>query len=187
MNLLFTRKHITKLMILLLLVFIILIREISVYWLNLSEQYKIINRKLQDSSFFQEIRSNEKAKTANLDEILNSIWTVSDEQMLIERVTILQTLRFMVEERSETDPELVAFVRSLIIPPPSHGSGRKLKLKNKNKLNSSHTESSKFIDQLLKEKTGGFFIEAGAHDGEDISNTLFFELERGWTGNLKAF
>ena len=31
---------------------------------------------------------------------------------------------------------------------------------------------------------GGFFIEAGAFDGETISNTLHFELNRGWTGLL---
>ena len=30
----------------------------------------------------------------------------------------------------------------------------------------------------------GFFIEAGAHDGELISNTLFFELKQSWTGLL---
>lgn len=31
---------------------------------------------------------------------------------------------------------------------------------------------------------GGFFIECGAHDGEFISNTLFFERYRNWTGIL---
>ena len=30
----------------------------------------------------------------------------------------------------------------------------------------------------------GFFIEAGADDLETDSNTLFFEIERGWTGIL---
>ena len=28
----------------------------------------------------------------------------------------------------------------------------------------------------------GFFIEAGAFDGETFSNTLFFELKQNWTG-----
>jgi hypothetical protein len=31
---------------------------------------------------------------------------------------------------------------------------------------------------------GGFFVEAGAFDGEARSNSLFFERERGWTGLL---
>ena len=30
----------------------------------------------------------------------------------------------------------------------------------------------------------GFFIEAGAFDGETFSNTLFFELKKNWTGLL---
>ena len=35
-----------------------------------------------------------------------------------------------------------------------------------------------------KSKTNGFFIEAGAYDGSTISNTLFFEAYRNWTGVL---
>ena len=35
---------------------------------------------------------------------------------------------------------------------------------------------------MLGEKTGGFFIESGAYDGEEISNSLFFELKRNYTG-----
>ena len=35
-----------------------------------------------------------------------------------------------------------------------------------------------------EKKKGGFFIEAGAHDGESDSTTLHFELEHGWTGLL---
>ena len=31
---------------------------------------------------------------------------------------------------------------------------------------------------------GGFFIEAGASDFEEGSNSLHFELDRGWTGLL---
>ena len=33
-------------------------------------------------------------------------------------------------------------------------------------------------------KTNGFFIEAGAFDGVTLSNSLFFELHRGWSGLL---
>ena len=30
----------------------------------------------------------------------------------------------------------------------------------------------------------GFFVEAGATDGEDISNSLYYELRHDWTGIL---
>ena len=38
--------------------------------------------------------------------------------------------------------------------------------------------------QILKQKTHGFFIECGAGGGTDLSNSLFFELTRHWTGLL---
>lgn len=37
---------------------------------------------------------------------------------------------------------------------------------------------------MLKSRRNGFFIEAGAFDGESYSNSLFFERERNWTGLL---
>ena len=38
---------------------------------------------------------------------------------------------------------------------------------------------------LLKNRIkNGFFIEAGAYDGEIHSNTLFFELKQSWKGIL---
>jgi len=40
------------------------------------------------------------------------------------------------------------------------------------------------IDKLFNEKQNGFFIEAGAYDGEYHSNTLFLEMTRNWTGLL---
>lgn len=41
----------------------------------------------------------------------------------------------------------------------------------------------KFLDQkVFSGKTEGFFLELGADDGINGSNTLFFETERNWTG-----
>jgi FkbM family methyltransferase len=39
-----------------------------------------------------------------------------------------------------------------------------------------------YVDDFLGGLTGGFFVDVGAHDGLSLSNTLFFEAERGWTG-----
>ena len=39
--------------------------------------------------------------------------------------------------------------------------------------------------KIFKNKlNNGFFVEAGAWDGESFSNTLFFELKKNWTGLL---
>ena len=40
------------------------------------------------------------------------------------------------------------------------------------------------MDNLLNQKENGFYIEAGAYDGERCSNTIFFEMNRNWSGIL---
>ena len=42
----------------------------------------------------------------------------------------------------------------------------------------------KIIDDLLGNKNNGFYIESGGHDGEELSNSLFFELKRNYRGLL---
>jgi FkbM family methyltransferase len=46
----------------------------------------------------------------------------------------------------------------------------------------SQLMQDKFVDEYLKQKENGFFIEIGAHDGVSCSNTLFFEEFRNWDG-----
>jgi len=41
-----------------------------------------------------------------------------------------------------------------------------------------------YVDQILHNKTGGFYIEVGAFDGEYLTNTILFELQRKWSGLL---
>jgi FkbM family methyltransferase len=41
----------------------------------------------------------------------------------------------------------------------------------------------KFLDtSVFLGMRNGVFVDVGAHDGESLSNTYFFEKERGWTG-----
>lgn len=48
----------------------------------------------------------------------------------------------------------------------------------------SQIGASQFVDRLLKQRRHGVFVECGAADGEHLSNSLFFELQRNWTGVL---
>ena len=48
----------------------------------------------------------------------------------------------------------------------------------------SQEKQDEWVDNHLKQKTNGIFLEVGAVDGVLISNTLFFERERNWTGLL---
>lgn len=114
-------------------------------------------------------------------DIFANVLRQSDEQRLIDKRVIMKTAQFMIEERDENDPELIEFVRSLIVMPDR---SKKLNLNNKNRNDFSQMGQSAFIDDMLGHKRDGFFLEAGGLDGESHSNTVFFELERGWTGLL---
>ncbi|CAG0922265.1 unnamed protein product [Notodromas monacha] len=48
----------------------------------------------------------------------------------------------------------------------------------------SQVGQPKILQQYFKNKTGGTFVEAGAFDGEEMSNTLYLETMFNWTGLL---
>ena len=70
--------------------------------------------------------------------------------------------------------------QNFLIPPPNPP----VKFPATNLTYYSQIEQDKIIDRLLNGTTNGFFLEAGAYDGEALSNTLFFERHRQWTGLL---
>jgi len=46
----------------------------------------------------------------------------------------------------------------------------------------SQIGQDRWVQSTLNDKRDGFFIELGATDGVSLSNTFFFEKERGWNG-----
>jgi FkbM family methyltransferase len=47
----------------------------------------------------------------------------------------------------------------------------------------SQYDQDRYLEtHVFKGFRNGIFVDVGAHDGETINNTLFFEEERGWTG-----
>jgi hypothetical protein len=46
----------------------------------------------------------------------------------------------------------------------------------------SQIGQDQWVDTVLRQKRGGYFVELGACDGIKYSNTLFFERERDWSG-----
>ena len=104
----------------------------------------------------------------NADDVLMiQLLESSDEQLLIEKKILLQTISFMLEETQELDQKLISFVSTLIHKPNLNRS--QLSLIDKKKRDFSQIGQSKFIDKLLNFKRNGFFIEAGGFDGESHS------------------
>ena len=81
----------------------------------------------------------------------------------------------------QKEPCLTTFVRKFEIHHPAH---RALNLKSAKREFFSQFGQDKFVDKLLESKRNGFFVECGAGDGEYLSNTLFLERRRGWSGLL---
>ncbi|XP_068227671.1 protein Star-like [Palaemon carinicauda] len=83
---------------------------------------------------------------------------------------------------SMDDPKLVDYIRRELLHPPSQ---LPYNLKDPQKNHFSQFGQSMYADKkFLHGMKGGFFIEAGALDGEFLSNTLYFERALGWTGLL---
>ncbi|XP_013388510.1 uncharacterized protein LOC106157424 [Lingula anatina] len=80
-----------------------------------------------------------------------------------------------------TDPRLLEYLRDKWIFAPSR---RPYNLDNPEKEHMSQIGQSQVVDKLLKQRKNGFFVEAGASDGEKFSNSLFFERFRNWSGVL---
>ncbi|KAK3880006.1 hypothetical protein Pcinc_015461 [Petrolisthes cinctipes] len=84
------------------------------------------------------------------------------------------------------DSELLRYIRDEVLHEPSSEPYNFL---GENSLASRMREESelfynKSLRAIFKDKRGGFFVEAGALDGETMSNTLWLEVEQGWNGLL---
>ena len=81
---------------------------------------------------------------------------------------------------------LLVIKEKYLVPPPSkeveyNFSKKSIRLD----INGQVQQPIIINENIFKNKIkNGFFIEAGAYDGEVISNTLFFELKQSWTGLL---
>lgn len=128
--------------------------------------YHINKNAIKEKELKKTEEQNEQWKGTRLDKI-----SVHDGGLL-EQMDALVTRGVTAD-----DEELVRLARKMMDPPSytfSHRLSRAI-LK---------TPQAAFIDEYLQGKKGGFFIEAGAFDGERSSNTLFFETSMGWTGLL---
>ncbi|CAL4083174.1 unnamed protein product, partial [Meganyctiphanes norvegica] len=89
--------------------------------------------------------------------------------------------------------ELIEYIRNEVLDPPSNKAYNLNygEIKVPITLPDGHQtlrlmQSMVFYDNAIKylfpHKHGGWFVEAGALDGESVSNTLYLEKDMGWTG-----
>ncbi|KAF2367307.1 Methyltransferase FkbM [Trinorchestia longiramus] len=84
------------------------------------------------------------------------------------------------------DPELMLYIKNEMLVPPSTKPYNLLGKANPALVNPETSEAfyQNITRHLFGKLNGGCFIEAGALDGETMSNTLQLELRQGWSGVL---
>ncbi|CAF0718045.1 unnamed protein product [Brachionus calyciflorus] len=179
------------------LIFTLLLSVLLLIYFNKYFEFnsaKVGNEEGRDEKKYEENKSSdiEQPKQISLDknpslnEILmqdkswSEIFKVSQQQHKIKPEILIETIRFMIQEVDELDPKLIEFVKKLIAPP----SNKPINLADKKRKDFSQSGQSIYIDELLGKMQNGFVVEAGALDGETFSNSLYFELERNWSGIL---
>jgi len=83
-----------------------------------------------------------------------------------------------------SDPELIRLIREKYLFSPSIQPYNLTYTKKWKKSYPSYSFIASFIAQLYPKPYKGFFVEAGALDGEYMSHTLDLEMVNGWTGLL---
>ena len=81
----------------------------------------------------------------------------------------------------QDDPLLIKAIQEKYLT--FHKEGSTYNLSTNPKLDGQFGQAGT-IEKLFRGKKNGFFVEAGAFDGEAFSNTLLFELKHNWTGLL---
>ncbi|XP_035703774.1 uncharacterized protein LOC118434410 [Folsomia candida] len=87
----------------------------------------------------------------------------------------------------QDDPRLLNHICNAVLhPPPLRYDPRNVVLSEKNphKKPAVQQQIYRYVINILKNMTSGFFVESGANDGELYSNTLALEMIHNWTGLL---
>jgi len=115
-------------------------------------------------------------------DVLRSSTTATFEDQSMIRSTV-ESLYVMYGEGSFTDEDehLLNYIRSMT---SRQGPGGRRLYRKLSRVDFSQVGGSRFVDKLLRQRRNGFFVECGAYVGEELSDTLFFEIERNWTGIL---
>jgi len=141
------------------------------------EKLKYANYRSQQAAICQHsVLSIEEFKK-NLDyHFLSSFVKVQQHNQNIQNLTVSKESIDKNSDQNNTQNSL-SNSTTIILPDIVVNNHEKLK-------DYSQDGQSKFIDEYLKHKECGNFVEVGAADGEIFSNTLFLEATRNWQGVL---
>jgi len=101
---------------------------------------------------------------------------------LLPSVDMRELLEGKCVKDCDDNQDLIEHIKTVLVSP----SGTGPVLINPEAVKTQRGQTGQ-VDVILKhfnDKRNGFFIEAGAWDGEQLSNTIYMETELGWNGLL---
>ena len=96
-------------------------------------------------------------------------------------ISSLQEIKDDLERVSDDHPAFIEYIKKKIVPPSPSTSTLNLE---KNNIHTGQIGQALEVIEYFKMKPNGMFVEAGAWDGEYLSNTLYLEAKYNWTGLL---
>lgn len=118
--------------------------------------------------------------------LINTLSSSIETDCTNNNFSLFQTINRMKGPIATHDPKLIEIIRKkYLIPPSREEYNFRLEQSSRNPYISSFLLKS-IIKVLFSEYSGGFFVEAGALDGEYMSHTLELEQQHGWTVDFKT-
>ena len=96
-------------------------------------------------------------------------------------ISSLEEIKDDLESISDDHPTLIEYIQRKIVPPSPSTSSYNLE---QQKIHTGQIGQARHVIEYFKMKQNGVFVEAGAWDGEYLSNTLYLEAKYNWTGLL---
>jgi hypothetical protein len=122
--------------------------------------------------------ANQMKRTNEVNNVNNAVYTEANQMKKTNEVT-----KPLLLDQTLDHNTAVELFRAFMLQPPTPA---KVPYEgfDTSRTYFSQVGQDEAIDKILNGKRDGFFIEVGAYNGVDFSNSLLFEKSRGWTGLL---
>ena len=87
-------------------------------------------------------------------------------------ISSLEEIKNDLDSISDDDPAFLKYIRSKLVPPAPQNSSLKLH----KSIHTGQIGQAEEVINYFKGKRNGIFVEAGAFNGEYLSNTLYLEV-----------
>jgi len=95
-------------------------------------------------------------------------------------ISSLEDIREDLKSISDDNPGFIKYIQNRLVPPALQNSSLRLH----KSIHTGQIGQAEEVIKYFKGKSHGIFVEAGAFNGEYLSNTLYLEANHTWTGLL---